>query len=68
MKNMHPCPPPDWKKVLCLFHLILLVRLSLPDIDVLEGSFDDIWPNLVTLILLAGRGRARMALGIIQAY
>ena len=54
--------------VLCLFHLILLVRLSLPDIDVLEGSFDDIWPNLVTLILLAGCGRAGMALGIIQAY
>ena len=58
--------PTDWLPVLCLFHLILLVRLSLPDIDVLEGSFDDIWPNLVTLILLAAR--AGMALGIIQAY
>ena len=49
-----------------LSHLILLVLLSLPDIDVLEGSFDDIWPNLVTLGLLAGR--AGMAVGIIQAY
>ena len=62
----HALSPSDWMPVLCLFHLILLVRLSLPDIDVLEGSFDDIWPNLVTLGLLAGR--AGMALGIIQAY
>ena len=52
--------------VLSLVHLVLLVVLAGPDIDVLEGSFDDIWPNLVTLILLAAR--AGMALGIIQAY
>ena len=36
------------------------------DIDVLEGSFDDIWPNLVSLILVSAL--AGVAGGIIQAY
>ena len=47
-------------------HLVFLVVLSGSDIDVLEGSFHDIWPNLVSLILRSAWGG--VAGWIIQAY